>query len=47
MYTRFGLVPGSFLLKETTGAFDGARTNDIHITSQACNPLRHAAPIHI
>jgi len=22
------------LLKETTGAFDGARTHDLHITSQ-------------
>ena len=32
------------MLKETTGAFDGARTHDLHITSQACNPVRHAAP---
>ena len=31
----------SFLLKETTGAFDGARTHDPHITSQTCNPLHH------
>jgi len=29
------------LLKETTGAFDGART-DLHIMSQTCNPLYHA-----
>ena len=33
-----------FLLKETTGAFDGARINHLHITSQTCNPQRHAAP---
>ena len=26
------------------GAFDGARTHDLHITSHKCNPLRHAAP---
>jgi len=30
------------LLKETTGAFDGARTHDLHIKSQTCNLLRHA-----
>ena len=24
------------------GAFDGARTHDLHIMSQTCNPLRHA-----
>ena len=33
----------SFLLKETTGAFDGSWTHDLHITNQTCNPLRHAA----
>ena len=27
-----------------TGAFDRARTHDLHITSQMRNPLRHAAP---
>jgi len=27
------------LLKETTGAFDGALTHDVHITNQTCNPL--------
>jgi len=32
------------LLKETSGAFDGARTHDLHITSQTFNPLRHIAP---
>ena len=26
-------------------AFDGARTHDLHIMSQTCNPLRHAAPL--
>ena len=26
------------------GAFNGGRTHDLHITSQMCNPLRHAAP---
>ena len=26
------------------GAFGGARTNDLHIVSQMCNPLRHATP---
>ena len=31
------------MLKETSGAFDGSRIYDIHITSQTCNPLRHAA----
>jgi len=31
------------LLKETTGAFDGAQTHNLHITSQTCNPMRHAA----
>ena len=30
------------MLKETTGAFDGARTHDLHITSQMCNPLRRS-----
>ena len=30
------------MLKEITGAFDGARTQDLHITSQTCNPLHHA-----
>jgi len=25
------------------GAFDGAQTHDLNITSQTCNPLRHAA----
>ena len=34
----------SFLLKQTIGAFDGAQTHDLHITSQMCNPLPHAAP---
>jgi len=29
------------LLKETMGAFDGAQTHTLHITSQTCNPLRH------
>ena len=33
----------NFLLKDITGAFDGYRTHDLHITSQTCNPLRHAA----
>jgi len=33
------------LFNETTGAFDGARTHDLHITSQMCNPLRDAALI--
>ena len=32
------------MLNKTTGAFDGARTHDLYITSQTCNPLRHAAP---
>ena len=32
------------MLKETTGAFDGSRTHDLHVTSQTCNPLRHADP---
>ena len=32
------------LLKETMGFFDGARTHNLHITSQTCNPLWHAAP---
>jgi len=27
------------LLKETTGAFDGSPTYDLHITSQPCNLL--------
>jgi len=31
------------LLKETTGAFDEARIHDLHITSQTCNGLSHAA----
>ena len=31
----------SFLVKEITGAFAGARTHYLHITSQTCNPLRH------
>ena len=31
------------MLKETTGAFDGAQTYDLHITCQTCNTLRHAA----
>jgi len=35
--------PG-FLLKETLWDFDGARTHDLDITSQTCNPLHHAAP---
>jgi len=26
------------LLKETTGTFDGARTHNLHITNQTCNP---------
>ena len=34
------------MLKKTTGAFDGARTHDLHILSQTCNPLRHAALIY-
>ena len=38
-------VPGINQLKETTGAFDGARTHDLHIMSQTCNPLRHAATL--
>ena len=25
-------------------AFDQARTHNLHITSQTCNPLRHSAP---
>jgi len=29
------------MLKETTGAFDGTRTHDLHITSQTYNPCRH------
>ena len=33
----------SFWLKETTGGLDGARTQDLHITSQMCNLLRQAA----
>ena len=32
------------MLQETTEVFDGARTHDLHISSQKCNPLRHAAP---
>jgi len=32
------------LLKETTGAVDGARTNDLRITSETGNPLGHATP---
>jgi len=32
------------LLNETTGAFDGARIHDLHITSQTCNTLRPADP---
>ena len=27
------------------GAFDGARTHDINLTSQTCNTLRHASPL--
>ena len=37
----------SFLLKETTGAFDGARTHDLPITSETSNPLCHAAPFTV
>jgi len=33
------------LLKETKGVFDGAWTNDLHITSQTGNPMRQAVPI--
>ena len=29
------------------GAFDGAWTHDLHITSQTCNPLHHAAPYNM
>jgi len=29
------------------GAFDGARTHDLHITSQTCNPLLQALSILI
>jgi len=32
------------LLKETTGAFDGAQIHNLHITSQTRNSLRSAAP---
>ena len=32
------------MLKETTRACDGARTNNLYVTSQTCNPLRHTAP---
>ena len=38
-------VPRTNQLKETTGAFDGARSHDLHIMSQTCNPLRHAATL--
>ena len=38
-------VPGTNQLKETTGAFDEARTHDLHIMSQTCNPLRHTATL--
>jgi len=34
------------LVKETTVAFDGAQTHDIHITRQTCNALRHAVLIN-
>jgi len=29
------------LLNDTMDVFDGARTHDLHMTSQTCNPLRH------
>ena len=32
------------MLNETTGTVDRARTHDLLITSQTCNPLRHATP---
>ena len=35
---------GNILAKEIMGAFDGAQTHDLHIMSQTCNPLQHAAP---
>ena len=31
------------MFKQRTGVFDGARSQDLHITSQTCNPLGHAA----
>ena len=30
--------------RKQLGAFDGAQTHDLHITSQTCNKLRPAAP---
>ena len=30
--------------RKQRGTFDGARTHDLHITSQTCNPLHHATP---
>ena len=32
--------------RKQQGAFDGSQTHDLHITSQTCNSLRHAAPIN-
>ena len=33
--------------RKQQGAFDGARTQDPHITRQTYNPLSHAAPVII
>ena len=35
------------MLKETTGAFDGGWTHDLHIPSQTGNPLRPATPYNM